>query len=228
MERLDGATRIDTAVSVSQYVSSGRCGGCDGGTGTAVVVASADAPVDTFLAVPLADGLGVPLLLTYRDALPSEVAGELRRLGTESALVVGGSASVADSVLAEVEAAGVGRVERLAGADRYATSAAVSGRVPPGGEGAVIAGGQAGWQDWAGAASLAAVAGVPLLLSPLHGLPDTVETSLGARGVREIVVVGGADVISEEVESFLVTLPRWIVWPGLTASRRRPSCPGGA
>ncbi len=204
VERLAGTSRVGTAVAVSQYLSSGRCGGCEGGAEGTVVLASADAPVDTFLAVPLAAGLGVPLLLTYRDVLPAEVAGELRRLGAESALVVGGPASVADSVLAEIEAAGVGRVDRLAGADRYATSAAVSGQVPPGGDGVVVAGGQAGWQDWAGAASLAAVAGTPLLLSPPVGLPDSVGASVRQRSADEIVVVvGGVDVISEEIESFL-------------------------
>lgn len=48
VERLAGTSRVGTAVAVSQYLSSGRCGGCEGGAEGTVVPASADAPVDTF------------------------------------------------------------------------------------------------------------------------------------------------------------------------------------
>ena len=63
-------------------------------------------------------------LLTEPDALPSATARVIRELEYERITIVGGTAAVSQEVQAEVEALGV-EVDRLAGPNRYATSAAV-------------------------------------------------------------------------------------------------------
>jgi stage II sporulation protein D len=50
----------------------------------------------------------------------------LAATGAKTARVVGGTAVVGDRVIADLKAAGVTTVNRLAGADRYATSGAVA------------------------------------------------------------------------------------------------------
>ena len=116
-QRVAGEDRIATAVAISQ---------ANHDAAATVVVARADEAADALAGGPLASALGAPLLLTGRDALPAVVAEELTRLGARHAVVLGGTAAVAPAVVAQVEAAGL-RVRRLAGADRFATAAAIAG-----------------------------------------------------------------------------------------------------
>jgi hypothetical protein len=84
---------------------------------------------------------GGPVLLVRKGSIPSETAAELSRLSPDVIFVVGGTAVITDSVVSQLGAY-ASTVTRVAGANRYATAAAVSAAVFPvtssGGGGAAL------------------------------------------------------------------------------------------
>jgi hypothetical protein len=94
-------------------------------------------------------------------------------------------------------------VTRLAGADRYATSAAIStATYAPGVPVAYIATGL-GFADALSGAPAAAHQGGPLLLVPGTSIPSVVATELARLQPGRIVVLGGTSVVSAGVASAL-------------------------
>lgn len=98
---------------------------------TAVVV-NAGRFADAVSASGLAAARGWPVLLVGRDAVPGPTAAAITALGVTRTVVVGGPAVVAEDVFAELPAP-----VRLAGGDRYATSASVASEVLALGAGSV-------------------------------------------------------------------------------------------
>ena len=81
---------------------------------------------DALAAGPAAIEQGGGLLLVKPTALPSSVSAELKRLGPDRIVVVGGTESISEAVLETVAAENPGSiVERLGGATRYETAALV-------------------------------------------------------------------------------------------------------
>ena len=116
-QRIAGATRVETAVAASRAAFPQGA--------PAVVVVQADATPDGLTASYAAGVAGAPILYVARDAVPRATADEVVRLGARRAVVVGGGSVVGPGVVVALESAGI-TVARLAGADRYATAAAVA------------------------------------------------------------------------------------------------------
>lgn len=91
-----------------------------------------------------------------------------------------------------------GEVTRLAGDDRYATSAKISFRYPTGVPVAYVASGST-FADALSAAPAAAAQGGPLLLTGATSLPTVVADELRRLKPKLIVVVGGTGAVSEAV-----------------------------
>ena len=71
-----------------------------------------------------------PILLNPTDKLDSRVGAEIKRLGAEEIIIVGGHNSISDRVREDLKAFDKDRdVERIAGVDRYGTSEMVARRV---------------------------------------------------------------------------------------------------
>lgn len=88
-------------------------------------------PVDCESAASLASELDATLLLNPKTTLDSDVAAELdRSLGDrgEEVIVLGGTAAIADSVVAQLQSLGFTNVTRSAGATRIGTAAAITSR----------------------------------------------------------------------------------------------------
>src|SRR5450755_233007 len=120
--RISGATRFDTAIAASQDQFTAA------GSAKAVVLARADTYPDALSGGPLAAKVGGPLLLTSSTSLPSSVQAELIRVLPKGGTVyiLGGTSAVSTAV--ETTITGLGFVvQRLAGADRFATAVAVAG-----------------------------------------------------------------------------------------------------
>jgi len=91
-------------------------------------------------------------------------------------------------------------IERVAGLERYATSAALADRFGPS-SGAILASGDRGrFADALSANFLAGVRGVPVLLTQHAAVPPVVLAALRRAGVHDITLVGGTDVISLDQE----------------------------
>jgi carboxypeptidase T len=120
LEDLSGADQYATAVAISQRVTAG-------GGAPVVYLVSGESYADALAAAPAAARDGGVVLYTGATSLPASVATELARLAPAGVRVVGGPAVVSDAVLAQVAIALPGAaIERVSGADAYATATALS------------------------------------------------------------------------------------------------------
>jgi putative cell wall-binding protein len=137
-----------------------------------------------------------PLMFVEPSGIPFDVGVELDRLDPQRIVVLGGPAAVSHEILAQL-AQYSPRVDRIAGVNRYETSAAlasefteVNGSVAA----VVIATGQ-NFPD----AIAAGAAGWPVLLVPSTGAaPQAVRDALGALNPLGVIVMGGTAAVSPE------------------------------
>lgn len=189
VSRLSGDDRYATSVAIGRaaYPSS-----------STVVIASGENEhlVDGLVAGPLARRLSAPVLLVPGSAVPAVVTRELTRRGARTAVLVGGEAVLDKDVVQDLRDAGITTVDRVAGADRYATAAKVAERV--GGDSAVVASGNdANLVDALGAGGAAARHGMPILLTAGTELPGATKGAL--RGRTSVVVAGGLSAVGPRV-----------------------------
>lgn len=98
-----------------------------------------------------------------------------------------------------------GGVHRLAGADRYATSAAIASRFKPGVPVVYVASG-ANYPDALSASGLAGFQESPLLLVAKYEVPSSVWTQLTRLKPKRIIIAGGSGVVSGSVQKKLATV----------------------
>jgi len=193
--RTSGASRVDTAIGVSQ---ASRPDGAQ-----TVVLARADTYPDALAGGPLAAQLDAPMLLTGTDSLDARTAEEVRRLGATNAVLLGGTAALSDRVEQELRAqTGVTSVDRVGAANRFGTAVAIADRV--GGEEVFVTEGggatpEDGWPDALAVAPLAGRLGQPILLAVDASLPP--ETAAELNGRPAATIVGGTASISSEVQA---------------------------
>jgi SpoIID/LytB domain protein len=177
-----------------------------GADGTVVVAGGAPLTAEAAVAAPLARHLRAPLLLVARDSVPASVSAWLKKRHVTKMIVVGGTDTVADATVASLaQLAGTGAtVDRIAGPDRYATSALVARQIGAATGFAVVApGDDAQLPITVAAAAAAAAANRPLLLVPAEGVPAPVAQALTDLEVRGTSCVGGTDAITETTRSAL-------------------------
>jgi putative cell wall-binding protein len=118
--RLQGPTRFDTAAAGAAFV----------GGKTVYITEGADPDPtkgwpDAVSVSALAAHQLQPILLVTQNTLPAPTRSALQNMGVSAVTIIGGTASVSDQVAAEISAMGI-TVSRIAGADRYSTSADVA------------------------------------------------------------------------------------------------------
>ena len=195
--RWGGDDRYATAARVSQ--ESFPDGASD------VVVVNGSRFADALAGAPLAALHGGPLLTVDARSVPAATRAELERLRPQVVRVVGGPVSVGDDVLRELQRL-VPSVQRVEGADRYATAARVaSTEFADDADEVVIASGEAFPDALAGGAAGAAV-GSPLLLTGRDQLPPATRDALAQLRPHRITLVGGTAVVSTQVQQQLEDL----------------------
>ena len=208
VERYGGADRYATSLAVAEAFAAEA-----GGSLSWVVLVSGERWRDAVVAAPVAGALGAPVLMTPPGELRGDALGFLERVGVSNAVVVGpeggggahGSGrGVGAAVLAGLAGAGIS-AERVAGADRFATSVAAARQVTPGvmpglGRTVIVASADV-FADALVAGPFAARGVHPVLLSPPDELPGEVASFLGTSGVDHVVLMGGTAALSESVES---------------------------
>lgn len=187
--RTAGATAAGTAVAIARTHDS---------QATTVVIASAepDNLVDGLVAAPYAASLGAPVLLTARDSLTSATRGEILRRKATIAHVVGGSLAVSDAVVAQLRNLGL-TVDRVQGATRFDTAAAVAARLGPSDEVFLASAERGHMVDALAAGGVASKLQRPILLTLRDSLPSATRRALS--GVARTTVLGGTLAVSEPV-----------------------------
>ncbi|MGI8949084.1 MAG: cell wall-binding repeat-containing protein [Ornithinimicrobium sp.] len=147
---------------------------------------------------PQVDGSGVPapVLLTEQDALPEATIDAIEALEPTQIIIVGGEAAVNGDVQTALEA--YADVERLAGEDRYATSAAIAEQYPTGLPVVFLATGE-NFPDALTGGAVAGRSGAPILLTDGDELSDATAQALTDLEPRSVVVFGGSAAVSDTV-----------------------------
>lgn len=146
-----------------------------------------------------------PVLLTDPNNLPPTVAAEIVALNPQRIIVVGGSASVSDTVfssLAEIQP----NIVRLAGPDRYAASRSIVGSEFSHGADTVYVATGATFPDALSAAAAGGPTGAAVLLvdgTSASGLDAASVATLTALHPSHIVVAGGTGSVSTAIENSL-------------------------
>lgn len=163
---------------------------------------------DALSASALAAKLQVPILLARPDELPDAVGDVLAELGPQRVTVIGGTVAISDGVAAAAtDRAHARELRRLAGANRYGTSATVADAGRAAGLDAPVVWVATGlnFPDALAAGPAAAAANSPLLLvdgQTVGGSPESDGWLSGHRPER-VVVVGGQAAVSDPVSSAL-------------------------
>jgi putative cell wall-binding protein len=141
-------------------------------------------------------------VLLVNGEVPDVTAAELERLRPGRIVVLGGSAAVSDAVLGQLRAFTSGGVERIAGPDRFATSAMIAESWPTPTHTLFIATG-ADFPDALAGVPAAATLDAPILLVHRDEIPDVVLDQIRRLEPTRIVILGGTAAVSLQVEQQL-------------------------
>lgn len=192
IRRFAGADRYKTATKVSEFAFT---------ESDHVVLANGQSFADAMVGGVLAGSLEVPMLLTEKSTLPLETRKEMERLGVTELTIIGGTLAVSLDVEVELIKAGY-KVNRLEGASRYATAAAVAQTITPKADTVYLASGES-YADAMSFAPLAAQMRSSLLLTEKDSLSQASKTALLEMGAKNVVILGGELAVSLTVESQL-------------------------
>jgi len=144
--------------------------------------------------------LNAPILLVDTHIVYGSILDEIERLGATDVILLGGTGAISDDVKTFLEGHGK-TVERLAGANRYATAGVIAQRLADevgSLTGAVIAVGT-DFPDALSAASYAAMQGYPILLTRPTSLPGFTQDAIDDLNIQNLVVAGGEAAVSSGV-----------------------------
>ena len=188
VSRLAGKNRLATAIRVARAAWT---------TSDTVYVASAGTFPDALSGGALAAHDRAPILLSYPAHLRAGVVQQIVKLAPSHVVLLGGlpslSSAVAEQLVAALPSA---TVSRLAGADRYGTSAQIA---------------QAGWasaktgylvqgDDFADALAgvpAAAMADAPLLLTKTACMPSVAFSEVSKLGLQTRILLGGPERVAD-------------------------------
>ena len=194
-----GEDRFTTAVEVSKQLVG------ENETANAVVLVGEDAIVDGLAAAPLAKKVGAPILLTKANQLPEATEKEMLRvlgnnLSNKTVYLVGGEARISKELEAKIAKLGV-KVERLAGDTRFETSLKIAEKVTSGAtvDTAFVVGGN-GEADAMSISAYAAKEEAPIVVVDKNEVSEEAMELLEGKNIE---IIGGTGVVSEEVEAQL-------------------------
>ncbi len=198
MSRIQGSSRYDTAIAISQRAFTG--------TAPAVVVASGETYPDALVGSALAGAESGSVLLTMNDSLPSAVETELKRLAPSRVYIMGSNATISDAVEARLRTVlPSATTTRIAGVDRYETARKTAEKVyaldAP--TKAIVTNGYA-WPDAASVSALAYAKSYPILFSKQSELSTQTEQYLAAKKPATTLLIGSETVLSDGVKQAVV------------------------
>jgi len=193
--RLAGADRYSTAAAISAATFAP-------GVEVAYLATGSNFP-DALAGAAAAGSQHAPILLVTKDSIPVSAAAELLRLQPKRIVILGSTGVVTNAVATAAKDYTAGTVSRIAGADRYATAAAISAATfAPGVSVAYVATG-ANFPDALVGAAAAGSRGAPVLLVTQNSIPDATRAELARLQPGKIVVLGAPGVVGDNVKNAL-------------------------
>lgn len=161
------------------------------------ILVRGDDYADGLSACPLAYKYSAPILMTDPYELDKETIQELDRLGVKHLIIIGGFGAVSQSIEDTIKKERAITIERIYGDNRYQTSTKIAQKFSAS-EVALVAGDN--YSDALSVAVIAAIRGMPILLTPKESLPIEISNYLLEREVSKTYIIGGLEVINPEVD----------------------------
>lgn len=196
IERISGENRYETAARVAAEHHSG-------GADTVYVALGTDFP-DALTGAPAATVDDAPVLLVQSSRVPAATREAIEDLNPDRIHILGGTRVIRTAVLNELRSIAPGaRVARLAGENRYETSAQISAATfTPGVPVAYLVSGQ-GYPDALAGAPVAGANQAPILLTQRNNVPQVVRAELNRLNPGRIVNLGGTSAVTRNVATAL-------------------------
>lgn len=188
--RLAGQNRFETAVEISKSAFSP---GVD-----TVYVATAAGFADALTGGPLAAVNDAPILLVGNDTIPEATRAEIVRLQPGRIVILGGEVAVTKQVEDQLAPLVAGNVTRIAGADRFETSALIAQAFPNEVDVVGVATGL-DFPDALAGGAVAAAYDAPILLTRPEALPAVTAATIKDLAPTTIRVLGGTQAVANEV-----------------------------
>lgn len=233
VERLAGRNRYASSVAIAreQFDADPVAAGTQWELSDVIVACGEDrALADPLAAAGVCGAYNAPLLLTASSAVDAEVRTAIQEMaaaakargGSLTVHLIGGTGVVPDARFVELQSAvgssGTLVKDRISGANRYGTAAAIAQRVidvtgvTP--DVALVANGAElnKFSDALALSPIAAAKGFPLLLVQPDGVPSATSAIVAqmraAGGAKRIIIGGGANTVSDGVKATLAA-ERW-------------------
>ena len=187
VKRLFGKDRYETSLKINNF--SNR---------KSFYIASGENYPDALSATSLAFKKNAGILLSRQHALPASIKNSLENYPNPT--LIGGESALSSQVAKELTAMGK-TPKRIFGRNRYETALAIAKESDPSPV-LFIASGE-NFPDALTASSMASQYNAPILLSPGNTLPVSVGNYIKANKPKEIILLGGETVLSQNVENQL-------------------------
>ena len=193
--RQAGAGRFETSAAISSASFAP-------GVAVAYIASGLNFP-DALSGASVAGTGNAPILLVEAGSIPGAIQSELLRLKPQRIVLLGGTSVIANSVQRALDSYTAGTVTRLSGADRFATSAAISAKNFTAGVAVAYVANGLNFPDALSGAAAAGADDAPVLLVNGTSIPSAIQTELDRLQPDRIVVLGGTAVISTGVATAL-------------------------
>ncbi|NLI93675.1 MAG: hypothetical protein GX434_16230 [Peptococcaceae bacterium] len=191
IHRLGGSDRYETSLNIAREFQTAS-------PITGIALTNAFSSADSLSIAPIAASLGIPIILTAPDSIPSRVSAFLASTNPRNTFVIGGTGVIAGNLESALP-----NPTRLGGTDRYDTNRIVveAFKESVRSDTIYIANGNDGHLvDSLAGSSLAAAMGCQIILSEQNILPSgTADYINSTLDVNNVVLLGGQAVIDQAV-----------------------------
>ena len=197
-KRFGGADRYATAEAIAEGTFK---------TASFALLARGDDYPDALAGNYLAGGGdGAPILLTPPTQLSSSAKSAFQKLGVKGVIILGGTNAISASVEKELQDGGY-QTQRLFGANRYATAAAIAKSLGAGEVGsvsgnktAIVASGEE-FADALAGGPMSYDSRLPTLLTRSTTLPSETDSALTDLSIKHVIILGGTTRITPAVQT---------------------------
>ena len=199
VSRVAGTDRYDTAAQIGAKVLAKA-------PGSTAVLATGTEPADALSISPVAGMKGWPVVFATATGLPAATSAFVKSNKIKTVYIVGGAGVVGSGVEAQLKALGVTSVIRLAGTDRYDTSAKVATQFKASFTSSVSVATGTEFADALTGGVLSAKLKIPmLLLDPSKGASPGEKAYAKALTAPKVYVYGGTGALSDAVVRTLLS-----------------------
>lgn len=198
ISRVEGKNRFETAANIGEMLREKVK------TDICIVLSGLNFP-DALSANVLSAREGYPILFTGKDDNFEQAVDKIKQWGIKKVIIVGGEKAVSKSVEDKINSlSNVKEIERISGLNRYQTATNLAEKYFSKSQNMILASGE-NFPDAVSAGPLATWLEGPILLSA-KGSIENQTLNLIRDKADKLIIIGGQNAISKELEKFIVTI----------------------